>query len=229
MKQVRKKGNPLVLSYLELRTVVGIIGIGLPFALSIGGFFTGERFPQASLSIYYHTACRNVFVASLSVIGAFLGACKGYDLRDEIAGYIAGLSAIGVAFFPTDCLNAPYTRVGILHYGFASVLFATLSYFCIVLFRETADPATRTRQKLQRNAVYLVCGIIMLTSILLLALLAFVPFISKLVPVFSRVFWLESAAILAFGVAWLTKGEAILGDKPEEDMRQEMDAPGDHP
>jgi hypothetical protein len=24
--------------------------------------------------------------------------------------------------------------------------------------------------------------------------------------------WLESAAILAFGLAWLTKGEAILGD-----------------
>jgi len=26
------------------------------------------------------------------------------------------------------------------------------------------------------------------------------------------VFWLETAAVLAFGISWLTKGEAILAD-----------------
>jgi hypothetical protein len=29
---------------------------------------------------------------------------------------------------------------------------------------------------------------------------------------FNPVFWLETIAILAFGVSWLTKGEAILKD-----------------
>ena len=29
---------------------------------------------------------------------------------------------------------------------------------------------------------------------------------------FQPVFWLEAIAVLAFGISWLTKGEAILGD-----------------
>ena len=30
---------------------------------------------------------------------------------------------------------------------------------------------------------------------------------------FSPLFWLEAVAVVAFGVSWLTKGEAILADK----------------
>jgi hypothetical protein len=30
---------------------------------------------------------------------------------------------------------------------------------------------------------------------------------------YKPVYWLETLAILAFGISWLTKGEAILGDK----------------
>ena len=32
----------------------------------------------------------------------------------------------------------------------------------------------------------------------------------------SFVFWIETVAVTAFGVAWLTKAEVILKDKPNE-------------
>jgi len=31
---------------------------------------------------------------------------------------------------------------------------------------------------------------------------------------YAPIFWLEGIAVIAFGVSWLTKGEAILKDKP---------------
>jgi hypothetical protein len=218
MTPARKPGDPLVLSYLELRAIVGIIGLALPFVLSIGGVIAGVCFPDSSLSIYYHTPMRNWFVASLCVIGVFLAACKGYDWRDEVAGYVAGTCAICVAFVPTVGPGREEDTVGEFHYAFAAILFLTLSYFCLCLFRLSSHPASATRQKRKRNAVYLVCGLIMLASIAAIGILALVAHFS---PAHSGIwptsgFWLESTAILAFGFAWLTKGEAILKDKPLE-------------
>lgn len=215
MKRTHQPGNPLVLSYLELRAIVGIIGFALPFVLWIGGHRAGSWLPNPSLSSYYYTCMRNWFVASLCVIGAFLGACKGYDLRDEIAGYIAGLSAIGVAFFPTSCGCNTTNVVGYVHYIFAAILFATLAYFCLFQFTQSTDPAGMTPRKKTRNLVYRVCGGIMVACILSMLALK-IPAIHALMDPCSRLtFCLESAAILAFGFAWLTKGETILKDKPQ--------------
>jgi hypothetical protein len=36
---------------------------------------------------------------------------------------------------------------------------------------------------------------------------------------YHHVFWLESLALIAFGVSWLTKGEAFLKDKAEETLK----------
>jgi hypothetical protein len=216
MEQTRQPGNPLVLSYLQLRAIVGVIGLALPFVLWIGGHHAGTWLPNPSLSSYYYTSVRNQFVASLCVIGAFLGACKGYDLRDEIAGYIAGLSAIGVAFFPTSYGCDTNNLVGTLHYACAAILFTTLAYFCIFQFTQSSDPAGMTPRKLTRNAVYRVCGGIMVACIL--AMLAQeIPAVSAwLGPCSGLTFYLESTAVLSFGIAWVTKGEAILKDKPQE-------------
>jgi hypothetical protein len=215
MKPAPAPGNPIVLSYLELRTVVGIVGIALPFVLALGMVVQGFHGLESSLSSYYYTDLRNVFVGSLCVIAAFLASCRGYDRRDEIAGWLAGACAIGVAFFPTTpdgCATPEEKIIGDIHYTFAGILFLTLAYFCLFLFTLTHPDGKPTAQKLKRNTVYVVCGWIMLACIALM-LLFIVPVISNLVHCSSRTFWLESTAIVAFGVAWLTKGEAILKDK----------------
>ena len=120
--------DSLVLSYLTLRKAVGIIGFALPFVLAIAG--PGI---QGSISCYYYTDMRNVLVGSLCAIGVFLMSTRGYDLRDEIAGRLACVFAIGVAFFPTSpCDGTKRGVIGYLHISLATLLFLTLAYFSIV-------------------------------------------------------------------------------------------------
>jgi hypothetical protein len=87
-----------------------------------------------------------------------------------------------------------------------------MAYFSLCLFRKTDPTRPPTRQKLQRNRVYTLCGNTILVCIALIAVLAFVES-DALVKRIRPIFWLESAAIVAFGVSWLTKGEAILKDE----------------
>src|SRR5437763_14843945 len=205
----------LVLSYLTLRRAVGIIGFALPFVLILGKILLQDPGIQPSISDYYYTITRNILVGSLCAIGVFLMSTKGYDRKDEIAGYLAGVCAIGTALFPTTPANGTTTAIGILHYAFAALLFLTFAYFSLMLFTRTAPNKTPTRQKLHRNKVYRVCGYTILGCILLIAAVKLLP-IGSFAERFKPVFWLETVAIVTFGLAWFTKGEAILKDQKED-------------
>ena len=215
MNQPSSPQQTLVRSYLTLRKAVGIIGCALPFVLAFGKIISQGCGIQDSISCYYYTDMRNVFVGSLCAIGVFLMSCRGYDRRDEIAGIFACVFAIGVAFFPTTpCMDATsgHKLIGRLHLSFAALLFLTLAYFSLCLFTKTAPDGTPTPRKLQRNIVYCVCGWTILGCIFLMVVVA-IPAVKTLVEPLTPVFWLESLAIVAFGVAWLTKGETILKDQ----------------
>jgi putative copper export protein len=101
--------------------------------------------------------------------------------------------------------------IGALHYFFGAAFFLTLAFFSLALFRKTDPTKVPTRRKRQRNVVYTVCGYTILAC---LALIATIALLSDDSPVkgLDPVFWLEAAAVVAFGVSWLTKGEAILAD-----------------
>lgn len=76
--------------------------------------------------------------------------------------------------------------------------------------------ATVTPQKRWRNQIYDLCGLVIVVCLaLLIALDLFkvaVPF-----PIQPEVFWLETGAVWAFGLAWLVKGELFpfLNDRPD--------------
>jgi drug/metabolite transporter superfamily protein YnfA len=65
---------------------------------------------------------------------------------------------------------------------------------------------------LKRNKVYAACGYTMLACIALVAVLKVDTTLGRELAEYTPVFWLESIAILAFGLSWATKGEAILQD-----------------
>jgi hypothetical protein len=204
----------LVLSYLGLRKAIGIIGIALPFVLVLGKMIIEGPGIEGSISGYYYTVMRNVFVGSLCAVGVFLMSYKGYERKDYIAGKLACVFAVGVALFPTTpAINFTPTDkiIGTMHLVFAAAFFLTLAYFSLILFTKTNPSKTPTRRKQERNIVYRVCGYVMLGGIVLLGLVA-VPAINVLVEGLYPTFWLESIAVIAFGVSWLTKGEAILKD-----------------
>ncbi|WP_205703850.1 hypothetical protein [Candidatus Chloroploca sp. Khr17] len=216
LERIPAHESPLLISYLTLRKAVGVIGILLPFVLALGNMFLQEPQLQGSISAYYHTPMRDVFVGSLCAIAVFLWAYQGYDWRDNAAGNVAGFAALGVAFFPTTPEVEP-TRVeqvlGALHLGAAAIFFATLAYFCLGLFRQTGA-GTPTRAKERRNEVYTICGYLIIGCLVAIAGVGVLPEDSPITPL-APVFWLEACAILSFGVSWMIKGEALLKDAPQ--------------
>ncbi|MFD9739835.1 DUF998 domain-containing protein [Umezawaea sp. NPDC059074] len=200
--------DSLVHSYLFLRRAIGFIGIGLPVVLVVGVLLVDHEFLD-SISGYYYSPMRGVFVGAMCAVGAFLLSYRGYDRLDNLTATAAGVAAIGVALFPTtprDTHTPAQGVVGVVHLAFASVFFLALAYFCLVLFTKS-DKARPTTRKLQRNRVYVVSGWVILVCLALIVVVNLLPHTEL-----HLALWLESAAILAFGFAWLTKGEAILGD-----------------
>lgn len=206
------KGS-LVMSYLGLRRSVGVIGIALPIVLAVGKMLFESPGLLDTLSAYYYSVMRDVWVGSLSATAVFLFSYR-YGRQDAIAGALAGVCALGVAFFPAPPVMATTQQmiIGVVHWTLSVIFFLTLAYFALVLFRKTDPNKQPTPQKLQRNQVYLVSGIVILAALALLGLISLLPGVAWLQAI-HPVFWLESLAIWAFGVAWFVKGETILKDK----------------
>ncbi len=212
-KRNAESKSDLVISYLTLRKVIGILGMSFPVILALGAWIIGGFGIQRSVSSYYHTNMQDVFAGILFAIGLFLFSYRGYERKDNIAGDLACFFAIGVAIFPTtpDIPKPDWMPIiGILHLVFAMLLFLTLIYFSLCLFTKGKAGEEPSGRKKARNRVYRTCGYIMLACILLVPVyhLFFKPGLDGLNPVF----WLETIALLAFGVSWFTKGQAILKD-----------------
>src|SRR2546430_14352028 len=92
--------DPKVFTYLTLRKSVGIVAFGLPFAVAIP-ILLAHHGIESSISGYYYTGTRNLFVGSLCAVAMFLFSCRGFDLRDEVAGVFFVLCCGRGAIFPT--------------------------------------------------------------------------------------------------------------------------------
>lgn len=232
-----------VIHLKTLRKAIGFVAVGLPFALAIGENVRDWILPHAaradraivegSISAYFHTGMREVFVGSLCAIAVFLVCYKGYQRRDNIAANIAGSCALLVALFPTrersreavdtgipaidsatlfSSANAPDPAfVSYVHFTSAVIFFATLALMSLFLFTLSNKPI-RTPQKIRRNRVYVFCGITILVCIAVIAIGKL--FLSDAVSRTSYVFVFESIAVITFGLSWLTKAEVFLADVP---------------
>jgi hypothetical protein len=204
-----------LISYLTLRKFIGLIGILLPFALVIiNMLLVRKAVMQGSMSGYYYTDVRGVLVGSLCAIGVFLFAYRGYGGWDDALTDAAGLFAIGVALFPTAPVN-PSARardIGYVHLTCAGLLFAVLAVIALWQFTKTEPGTERTAQKKSRDLVYRICGIVIAVCLVLVPIESLV--IGAPIQRFRPLFWLEAVAVVAFGVAWLVKGQAVLKDSP---------------
>lgn len=213
MSQTSDSQQSLLISYLLLRKLIGALGIALPFVVAIGALIISQTTILPSISDYYHTVMRDLFVGILFAIAIFMLSYRGYERVDDRAGDIACVSAIGIAVFPVAPAgaNAAQEALGNLHFASALVFFLTLAYFSLVLFTKSDPSVPPTPRKLQRNRIYRICGWTILACLAAIALVW--NFASMPIKQLQPVFWLESLAVIAFGVSWLTKGEAFLPDR----------------
>lgn len=217
---MHKPDEQYTLSYLTLRQAIGWIGLGMPIAVRLGAWMFEGVGSTDSISAYYYTGMRDVFVSTLVLVGALLACYRTPDTRDTWVAIVAGLSAVGVALFPMDPVfadeivrkypdivtNKCYLNKGIVGYhGVFVTMFFVLAFY-LVYFRFCAlTPMRPTRQKLARNKIYKICALVMLASFVVIGMLA-------LVNKGASIFWPETAAVIAFAVAWLVKGQLVLRD-----------------
>lgn len=206
-----------VRSYLIMRALVGALGIALPFLLVLvdGLWFDGDPFPRSSLSAYYYSGARELFVGALSAIGVFLITYKVAEVNlDNTLSLLAGVAALVVALFPTGRSNekVPLTPlqdrwaesfVGGIHFIAAGVFILSLAAISFYFGkREGARPPTPGRRSptFWQNYHWICAG----TIVAAFAWSAVTAF-SDWGPSRSLLYG-EAVAVWAFGASWLLKG-----------------------
>jgi hypothetical protein len=196
----------LVISYLTLRRLVGILGMALPIVVMVWGFtICGCTRILPSISDYYLLRTRDPLVGILFSIACFLYTYRGFD-DDDKYGNLAAIFAVAVALFPNS--GTPVERL--VHFSSAAGLLLVLAYFSLKIF--TKSSGHPTAQKLIRNRVYTVCGVLILLCVLLIGLYKSLGNDSSLA-LLHPVFWLETVALWSFGFSWFVKGETLWRDK----------------
>jgi hypothetical protein len=205
----------IVVSYRFLRRAIGLIGSLLPIALPLGySISSGQYRLLASISSYYYTDMRNVFVGSMCSVGIFL-VCYRYRRWDDILSSIAGAAAIGVGLCPPVPPNPSGEArvVGGLHVVFAALFLITIAVICWALF-PTSDPPLpgQASRQATRNRVYRICAAVIMGFTALAGASALLP--QSFIERYHPLFWCEAVATLAFGVAWWIKGDTFIKDQP---------------
>lgn len=216
------RGDALYLrSYLLMRTVIGFVGIALPVALLVGDaiFLRGGILPRGSLSAYYHSGMRDVFVGALCATAVFLVTYKVFEHSlDNTLSIVAGLAALGVALFPTgrpggNGATTPLQEemgeaaVAAVHYVCAVVFIASLaviSYFFGVReskrTQQRPGHAARMSPTFWRNFHY-ACAVVIVLAIAAVAVTKLTGWLDE----YSLIYG-ETVAVVAFGLSWLAKG-----------------------
>jgi hypothetical protein len=199
-------------SYKTQRTVIGILGIVLGFACITLGLLQSPDL-QHSISRYYYTNAQDLLVGTLVASAVFLLCYRGYDSIDSITSIIAGVTALGIACFPcmpgftfigtkVGLFQLPIEVSNVLHLLCAGVFFCTLIY--VILFLFTKGVGIPTDNKVKRNFVYRMSGLIMIVGLLIV--------IASNIFNWPAVLIGEVIMLTFYGIAWLTKGEVILPD-----------------
>lgn len=216
-----------VRSYLILRVLVGALGVALPLMLVFGDGvgFDADPFPRGSLSAYYYSGVRELFVGTLSAIAVFLITYKVSEIGlDNTLSILAGIAVLGVTLFPTglpthvtdptplqDRLGESVVQK--THY-FAAATFivslAVISYY--IGKREGVRPQKGRRSPTFWRYYHWSCAGAIAAALLWIGVTEFIgsPRTSLLIG--------EATAVWAFAASWLMKGLEldILRGRPRE-------------
>jgi hypothetical protein len=209
-------------SYLLMRAIIGFIGITFPIVLIGGDHLLETNAPavRTSLSAYYYSGMRDVFVAGMAVAGLFLITYRLFEKSlNNVLTVIGGIAALGVAFFPTDrfegstaVLTPLQARIGEgvvadVHFWSAAVFMVSLA---IISFFFGVQEGRRPRQRPTGRAMlppgfwrwfHWVCALLVLGGVAFV-ILAKRQHMTAGHPILIG----EVVALVAFGLSWFFKG-----------------------
>jgi len=208
------------MSYLTQRLLIGLLAVLLPVAVVVIGWLMGYGV-QPSISGYYYTPLRNVFVGTLCAIGVFLVSYNGYDLADRLITDLAGLCTICISFFPTVPVSgatAHQAFIGDIHLGFAGGAFCALALMSLRFAKREPTPAGLPPWERVKYAfgftkpglspaprwellTYRIAGVVIVLC---------VPLAFALTPLTYSLLVIEWVMLTSFGVAWFVKGRKIM-------------------
>jgi hypothetical protein len=222
-RQTAPAAERYVRSYLIMRVAVGVLGIAVPLLLVLGVWvlFDDRPFARSSLSSYYYSGTREVFVGALCAIGVFLVTYKVAERsRENRLTIYAGAAVIIVALFPTgrprgvnptplqDLLGA--TTVEWIHYIAAAVFIASLAV--ISYYFAKPPPKTGSLPPSFWRRYHLICAGLIVAALILAGVEGITGWPDK------GLLIAEAVAVWAFGASWLMKGlelDVLLGRSSE--------------
>ncbi len=203
-------------SYLIMRIFVGALGVALPILLVLGDgvVFNLDPFPRDSLSAYYYSGVRELFVGTLCAIAVFLITYKVADRTlDNTLSILAGLAALTVALFPTglpeQLQNLTPLQEGLsegaveaVHFTAAAVFILSLGVICYFFGVREGARAPRPKKRSPKfwRLYHWSCAGAIAVAVLWIAVTQVVegPRTSLLIG--------ETVSVWAFGASWLMKG-----------------------
>lgn len=190
----------IVETYFVLRMVIAVGAIGLPIALVVWAAADPRVEFVDSLSAFYYTPARGLFVGTLVAIGVALVAYRGYTRGENWLLNAAGVLAIVVGLFPTEDPAIPgLNAVSVVH-AVAAVSFFVLAALSIVFYgEETLDsiPNPELRQRYRLSYRMLVVLVLLFPALALV--------IAWLLDPTLWLFLVETAALYAFATFWIVK------------------------
>ncbi len=213
----------IVRNFYRVRQALGVLGLMLPALLIVGGLLSlGDIEP--SISDYYHTILRDLFVGIMFAISIFLICYTGHrrgeeKVSDDWVTSVAGIAALGVAVFPNESVAAAESlasvtqaimgrhAAAIAHYSCAVIFLSSVGYLSFFRFARTAKPV--------RRRIYRVCGTVIWTATVLVIVASWFKVKGPAGPQavvtdLRLVLWFEALGIWAFSIAWLVKGRVDL-------------------
>lgn len=187
-------------SFFAMRWGLLAIGVLLPPVLLVGAHLQhpGHRAPL-SISGYYHTGMRNVFVGAVVTIGVLMLLYRAFNVIENVLLNVAGIAAIGVALFPvapdagaTDGATSGFW----IHDWFATVTFAAIGIVAAFFGPDTVYLLPARLQPRYRR-IYRTLGVAMFI----------VPAVTYLLSRagLGSLFWIETVGLWIFAGYWLTK------------------------
>lgn len=201
-------------TYVSLRLGMAILAFSLPVLLVLWSVFSGETFNGEkllpSISAYYFTPMRDVFVGTLVAVGACLYLYKGFSDRENKALNCAGIFAVAVAFIPTcipelgmmteeTCNQGARNVMKWLHRISAFLFFLPVAYVCTFRGKDTVELIKDEKVRKKYIRLYRIIGPLMIVLPVLSAIDSLIRDSGSLV------FFVETAAIWAFAIFWITK------------------------